>query len=72
MNTLITICRDIEEPTSTDCIEDHEGLDVPLVAPCKIVRDRCAPRVANEPPGAEADSSATRLSEMVIADCCDC
>jgi hypothetical protein len=48
MNTLITVCRDIEGPTSTDCIEDHEGVDVPLVAPCKVVRERCAPRGGGE------------------------
>lgn len=72
MSTLITLCRDIEEPTSTDCIEDHEEVDEPLVAPCKVVRDRCAPRVVNEPPGPEAEGSATRHGEMVIVDCCDC
>jgi hypothetical protein len=66
MKTLITLCRDIEEPTSTGCIEDREGVDVPLVAPCKVTRERCAP------PDAEADSSATRYGEMVILDCCDC
>jgi hypothetical protein len=72
MNTLITLCRDIEEPTSADCGEDHEATDVTLVAPCKVARDKCAPSAVNEPLGAEAESSATRQGEMVIADCCDC
>jgi hypothetical protein len=72
MNKLITLCRDIEKSTSTDCIEDHEGVDEPLIAPCKVVREQCAPDVANEPPGPEAESSAIRHGEMVILDCCDC
>jgi len=72
MGTLITLCRDIEEPSSTDCREDREAVDTSLVAPCTVARDRCSPRVASEPPGAEAESSATRHDQMVIVDCCDC
>ncbi len=72
MNTRITLCRDIEEPTSTECIEDHEEIGEPLVAPCKVMKDICDLPQASEHVGAEAESSATYLGEMTVQDCCDC
>ncbi|MDA8098906.1 MAG: hypothetical protein M0042_04710 [Nitrospiraceae bacterium] len=72
MNTVITLCRDINETADTDCIEDHEGTDVRLVAPCTVERNPCDKPVAAEQVGAEAESSATIQNAMVIQDCCDC
>jgi hypothetical protein len=39
-----------------------------LLAKCRVERNRCA----DEPPDAEAESSATHHDEMGIGDCCDC
>ncbi len=72
MSTLITLCREIEEPASADCIEDQKALDVPLVAPCNVERIKCDLAAAAEHVGAEAESSATSRNEMAIRDCCDC
>ncbi len=71
MNTRITLCRDILEPTSDDCIEDHEGAE-PLIAPCKLERNTCGLAAATEPVGAEAESSAIHQDEVAIECCCDC
>ena len=72
MNKLITLCRDIEGPTSTDCIDDHEELEEPLVAPCKVVRmDQCDTPAEEEYVGPEAESSAVWL-DMEDKSCCDC
>ncbi len=72
MSTLITLCRDIEGSTDTDCVEDHEGSDMSLIAPCKVERMKCDLSETAEHVGAEAESSATSRQEMVIQDCCDC
>ena len=70
MSTLITLCRDVEE-SDTDCIEDHEGSDVTLAAPCKVVMEPCDKQSATEHVGPEAESSAVR-SELIDDTCCDC
>ncbi len=72
MSTLITLCRDIEESASADCIEDHEAVDAALIAPCTVRKDVCSLPAAGEHVGAEAESSATSRDEMAIQDCCDC
>jgi len=72
MGSHITLCHDIVEPTSADCIEDHEALDAPLNAPCRVERSGCGPSAADEHVGAEAESSAIYQREMLIEDCCDC
>ncbi len=72
MSTLITLCREIEEPASADCIEDRKALDAPMVAPCKVERIKCDMPTADEHVGAEAESSATSRDEMTVQDCCDC
>jgi len=72
MNTLITLCRDIGEQASADCIEGHEAMDAPGMVPCRVERSRCDPTAAHETVGAEAESSAVHQREMPVEDCCDC
>jgi hypothetical protein len=76
MDKLITLCRDVEGTAPVDCIEDHEGLDGPLIAPCKVMTDpydRIYDRtIEADHVGPEAESSATFQDMMRIRDCCDC
>lgn len=71
MGSLITLCRDIEEPVSVDCIEDHEAIDAPVMVPCRVERSS-GPAAAHETVGPEAESSAVRGEELSVEDCCDC
>ena len=72
MGKLITICRDVHEPRSTECIDDHEGLDEPLVAPCKVALTPSVRPIAEDHVGPEAESSALFQDRSGTPDCCDC
>ena len=68
MSTLITLCRDVEQPVSTDCIEDHEGSDLSLTAPCQVRMEPCV-TTADEYVGPEAESSAIFQDVPGIQNC---
>ena len=69
MSTLITLCRDVEQPVSTDCIEDHEGSDLSLVSPCRVTMEPCGTATADEYVGPEAESSAIFQDLAGIQNC---